>query len=64
MCHRHVEDCTERPADMDDLHFYPLERWKVHTAMRQHRLCVQYLEKTDLSSTLKARLLLNDFPRP
>ena len=63
-CHRHVKDCMDRPADMDDEHFYPLELWKKHTAMRQHRLCAKYLEKSDLSPALKSRLLLNEFPRP
>ncbi len=63
-CHRHVEVCTDRPADMDQRHFYTLDLWKRHVAARQHRLCAQYLEKTDLSSTLKARLLLCDFPMP
>ena len=64
MCHSHVKDCMGRPDDMDDEHFYPLDLWKKHTAMRQHKLCAKYLEKSDPSPTLKSRLLLNDFPRP
>jgi hypothetical protein len=64
ICHTHVKDCMDRPQDMDDAHFYPLHLWKRHTAMRQHKLCAKYLEKTDFSPTLKGRLLLNDFPRP
>ena len=64
LCHSHVKDCKDRPADMDDEHFYPLHLWKKHTAIRQHKLCSKYLEKTDLSRALKSRLLCFDFPCP
>ena len=53
-----------RPVKMTDAHFLPLDEWKAHMMLRQHRLVQEWLsDRADIPDSVKRRLL-EDFPVP
>ena len=63
--HRHVENCRCRPPTMTDAHFLPLQEWKRHMALRQHRIVQDWISaRPDMPETVRRRLLDEDFPLP